>query len=1376
MNHIPAPTAAVRAAVALLLAFSATPAVALASPLPPAEEPSRPAWDSGPAAAPERVLVRFKPQMPGWRAETQAALAGARVNGRMRGLAKLGWTVLEPVTGESAADVLRRVAASGTAAAVEFDGVARRAVTPDDSMYSLLWGMNNTGQTILGVAGTPGADIGAERAWDTTIGSASTIVAVVDTGVDFSHPDLAGNAWVNPGEIAGNGVDDDGNGYVDDVNGWDFANGDGTVFDPDEMDPQHPEEYNDTHGTHVAGTIGAVGNNDYGVTGVNWDVQIMSLKFIGSTSGSVADGAEAIVYATDHGATAINHSWTVGATYQVLDDALAYSGGYGVLNVCAAGNNGSLDNDEYPLYPASAVATNVVAVAATDNTDELAAFSHYGATRVDLAAPGVDILSTIPDASYAYFNGTSMATPHVTGALALLHSAYPDETSEDLRRRIESTVDVLPSLAGKVATEGRLNLAAAIAGARVVSPSAGDHLMRNAEATVTFEPVVGTDPAATFDVQVGLPIADLANGGFEAGSLTGWTPGGDSPARYVSSAAGDVHSGTYGARSGDLDNSEDSWISRSVTLPADGELSFWYWLDSEDWWDFGYVVVDGSPVWKTVEDASWTRVRLPLEAGTHTVTIGYYKDNLYSDGLDAFGIDDVTVTAYTWSDASVVDGSYEATFTVPDVDTDDFAVRARSSEAGDVSPWHTVTGITLDPDTAAPAAPTELSAERSGAQDIALAWTNPRDHDFDVTRVVRRIDTLPTGPDDSSAEVVYEGSGEAVVDLGAYVSAEGEMHYAAYAYDTSGNASDATRASIVLDVDGPYGTFRLDGGAAYATTVTVSADSAMSDVAQMAFDVPGFAAGDWESYAAQRTLTLAGEGAHTVTAHYRDEALNEATLTDSIVVDWTPPAVDVAGLPAPGVWSTSPVSATLGATDAGSGVAAITYRLDGGAPVTYSAPVAMPEGEHSLEYRARDNAGNESDPVSVTVRVDTVAPAAPAGLAAQATGMGWARLSWDAVAASDVASYSLYRSLPAGGTRTLIATVPAEDPLEWLDTGLTDDAQYGYVVTATDEHGLTSPYSAQALVAPGVDLAPAAGANRYETAMIAALDGFDSAPVVVLATGADYADALGASALAGAYDAPVLLTKRDSLPSGLLGTLGILDTNRVIIVGGTAAVSAAVETALNAEFGAANVDRIAGSDRYDTAARVAAATLAARGPATDDRVFVVRGNDFADALAVAPVAYGSRMPILLVKPTSAPAATVNAVAAGGYAGAVVVGGEAAVPSAVASGLGVAFERVAGSTRYDTARQFAYWAEDESLATFGTVGLATGEDFPDALGGGAVVGHESGVLLLTKGAALSSAASDAIETHAMLISRLRIFGGDAAISPAARTAAQALVGR
>ncbi|MGA6927329.1 MAG: S8 family serine peptidase [Desulfosarcina sp.] len=253
---------------------------------------------------------------------------------------------------------------------------------PDDPQIGHLWGLYNYGQQVNGSSGTPGADLNTSRAWDLETGSRSIVVAVVDSGVDLDHPDLAANLWVNPDEIAGNGLDDDNNGYVDDAQGWDFADNDNLPYD------------SHGHGTHVAGIIGAVGNNGTGVTGVCWQVSIMPLRFITATQyGTTADAIAAIEYADDKGADIINLSW--GGTHysRALQEAIDATD---AVVVCAAGNQG-IDLDAIPLYPASYDSPHILSVAASDADDNPTWFTNYGSSRADLTAPGIDILSTVPD-------------------------------------------------------------------------------------------------------------------------------------------------------------------------------------------------------------------------------------------------------------------------------------------------------------------------------------------------------------------------------------------------------------------------------------------------------------------------------------------------------------------------------------------------------------------------------------------------------------------------------------------------------------------------------------------------------------------------------------------------------------------------------------------------------------------------------------------------------------------------------------------------------------------------------------------------------------------------------------------------------------------
>ena len=315
--------------------------------------------------------------------------------------------------------------------------------TPSDSRFSEQWGMNNTGT----LGGTADMDIDAPEAWNVTTGSSQVVVGIVDTGIDYNHPDLAGNMWRNPGEIPGNGIDDDRNGVVDDYYGFNAQGQNGDPLD------------DNNHGTHCAGVIGAVSNNGSGVAGVNWNVKLMALKFLDSGgSGSIDAAIQAIQYAVDkknHGVNlrVLSNSWGGGSYSQALQDAIAQAEAAGILFVVAAGNN-SADNDSTPQYPAGYDNANILAVAAIDRAGNLASFSNFGQTTVHLAAPGKDILSTVRGGGYAVYSGTSMATPHVSGIAALLAGKEGNLTALQLKDRIMSTVKPLSSLNGLLVSPG----------------------------------------------------------------------------------------------------------------------------------------------------------------------------------------------------------------------------------------------------------------------------------------------------------------------------------------------------------------------------------------------------------------------------------------------------------------------------------------------------------------------------------------------------------------------------------------------------------------------------------------------------------------------------------------------------------------------------------------------------------------------------------------------------------------------------------------------------------------------------------------------------------------------------------------------------------
>lgn len=332
------------------------------------------------------------------------------------------------------------------------DGVYREPISthPNDPQFSDQWALNNLGQD----GGKSRADIDALKAWLTTKGSDDVVVAVLDSGVDYTHVDLVQNMWHRPANMPA--YRDDELGQFNDLNGYN-----GTDQSSDPMD-------DNGHGTHCAGIIGAEGDNGEGIAGINWKVKIMPLKFLGRGGfGSTADAIEAINYAIDrkkHGVNirVISASWGSTSNSKALEDTIRAAGEAGILFVAAAGNDSS-DNDKRPHYPSNYDLPNVISVAALDRSDNLASFSNYGAGTVHIAAPGKDILSTWLNDGYREASGTSMATPYVSGVAALVIASQPNITLAKLRDRLLKSVDKLDSLKGRVASGGRLNAAKAVA-------------------------------------------------------------------------------------------------------------------------------------------------------------------------------------------------------------------------------------------------------------------------------------------------------------------------------------------------------------------------------------------------------------------------------------------------------------------------------------------------------------------------------------------------------------------------------------------------------------------------------------------------------------------------------------------------------------------------------------------------------------------------------------------------------------------------------------------------------------------------------------------------------------------------------------------------
>ena len=325
--------------------------------------------------------------------------------------------------------------------------------SPHDPLYNKLWGLHNSGSNepdrngeYSGTAGVMGADIAAESAWELSKGSRRVVVAVIDTGIDYNHPDLINNMWVNSREIPGNGLDDDGNGYIDDIHGWNAITKTGNPMDGNK------------HGTHCAGTIGAEHNNGIGVAGVMDEVSLMAIKFLSdSGSGSLADAIASIDYATKMNVDIMSNSWGGGGFSQALEDAIKAAKDRGILFVAAAGNDNS-NNDVRPSYPATYNVENVISVASHTAQDALSSFSCFGKRTVHVAAPGSNILSTTPKGEYKVLSGTSMATPHVSGVLGLLLSQEGRRLPVlEIRERLMATSVPVSAYQKKTSSGGRVN-------------------------------------------------------------------------------------------------------------------------------------------------------------------------------------------------------------------------------------------------------------------------------------------------------------------------------------------------------------------------------------------------------------------------------------------------------------------------------------------------------------------------------------------------------------------------------------------------------------------------------------------------------------------------------------------------------------------------------------------------------------------------------------------------------------------------------------------------------------------------------------------------------------------------------------------------------
>ena len=564
----------------------------------------------------------------------------------------------------------------------EPDYLLRALAMPNDPAFQegRLWGLHNIDEQ----EGRVDADIDGPEAWDIKRDASEIIVAVIDTGIRYTHQDLAENMWVNEGEIPGDGLDNDGNGVVDDIHGLNAR----------DEDLQGDPNDDNGHGTHCAGTIGAVGNNGLGLTGVAWNVQLMAARFLGGPdgTGSTADSIECIDYAVRHGAHIINASYGGGSRSRSALNAITRAQQAGVIFVAAAGNE-SLNNDLNAHYPSAYHLDNIVAVASHDRHDQLSGFSNFGAQTVDIAAPGTDIYSTVSTSDDAYANesGTSMAAPHVSGILAVIRSTFPDDDPQSIIDRLYATGVEHPSYIGRVATGRRANLQAAL---ETESFQPLPFIVSTLEDSLNGRRVFDLGESLTLSVEVhgegpftyqwqhnGTIIPSARSSRFNISSLRAEDHGefqvrvshsGSSvssrtriavkgPIAAIGEAveakelefysvsesrwgAQSIYSrdGDGAAESGPIGNRETTEMEVSVVGP--GIFSFWWQVDSEDGYDFLRFSVNDQEISSITGDSGWLKVEQPLDepGQPYRLKWKYEKDFSDSDGLDRGWVDQVS--------------------------------------------------------------------------------------------------------------------------------------------------------------------------------------------------------------------------------------------------------------------------------------------------------------------------------------------------------------------------------------------------------------------------------------------------------------------------------------------------------------------------------------------------------------------------------------------------------------------------------------------------------------------------------------------------------------------------------------------------------------
>ncbi len=904
--------------------------------------------------------------------------------------------------------VIKILESSGMVEYAEPDYRVTALLQPNDPDLPLLWGLENTGQ--IGTdddSGLIDADIDATEAWEITTGTQHTIVAVIDTGIDYTHEDLVENMWSNPGEIPGDGIDNDGNGYIDDIHGINCADGSG-----DPMDDNH-------HGTHVSGTIGARGNNGIGVSGVNGATQLMGLKFLDAAGdGDLSDAIECLAYAVNmknnYGVNVriINNSWGGGGFSQAMLEAIQASNDANMLFIASAGNK-SRDNDTHERYPAGYNVENIISVAATTKTDLLSNASNYGSLSVDLGAPGNDILSTTPGNHYQRLSGTSMATPHVSGAAALLWDHDPSLSAIDLKNLLLFTGDDLDVLQGVTTTGKRLNVNNALIcipgnpQLKISAPGSDFTLPNNNPATIrasifdcgtpVLATVVTANPGngdAEFTlIDNGLLPDMVANDGIYAGI---WN---------VVNRSSDM---TFTVTSGELSSS----IQGKVVDPSDfnyamdPEFAF-EWVDTSDGelltdadvddgkqitgigFNFHFagnnysqisVSSNGLLTFKSNTNSDYQNQAIPV-ADTHNGLLAVYWDDL-NPGTQGdiqkliSGEAPNRNMTITWNEIIPRNGASHL-----DIPENAITFQATLYEgSNDIVYRYLDTDSTLTPIRSHGNRATIGLEHHDGVLGLQYLF-NGENHGLPVQvndgQAIRfyisaETDNTPPVISLNGDTVLKLSSGDSYAEPGATAidSTDGVLevaisgtvddnttaeHLIIYtATDAAGNTATTTR-TVIVDVTPPIialndnAIIRLPSGGSYAEPGATAIDSTDEAV----------------------EVTISGTVDDTITAEYliiytaTDAAGNTATTTRTVIVDVTPPVIALNGNPTTKLYA--------GDTYVEPGAIAID-SIDEDVAVTITGTVdASISGEYIITYMATDAAGNSAT-TTRTVIVDLTLP------------------------------------------------------------------------------------------------------------------------------------------------------------------------------------------------------------------------------------------------------------------------------------------------------------------------------------------------------------------------------------------------------------------